>query len=212
MILRRFVAELPEGGMILVLPIASEDPTAAAQDYLDVLPELGAARVAMLNITTRAQANEEATLRLLEEAAGVLFTGGDQLRLTALLGGTAFLRRLKERYTTERFVIAGTSAGATATRGVQRSRRRAPVINDRAEMDRPGALSALYRDQLCDLLCLHVLRLANIAPGPARGGLTSRAGRKVRAFLDASLDADVGLDALAAVVGLSLSQFHRAVA
>jgi cyanophycinase len=114
MILRRFVDELPKDGMILVLPIASEEPEEAAQEYLALFRELGAARVETLNILDRHQANDEESLRLLNEAAGVLFTGGDQLRLTSLLGGTAFLRRLKERYTTERFVIAGTSAGAAA--------------------------------------------------------------------------------------------------
>lgn len=114
LILRRFVNELPAGAPILVLPIASEEPEEAAADYLSVFKELGAARVEVLSITSRQQAEDEASLQLLNEAGGVMFTGGDQLRLTALLGGTTFLRRLKERYTTERFVVAGTSAGATA--------------------------------------------------------------------------------------------------
>jgi cyanophycinase len=51
---------------------------------------------------------------MLNRADGVLFTGGDQLRLTAVLGGTALLARLNERYQREPLVVAGTSAGATA--------------------------------------------------------------------------------------------------
>jgi cyanophycinase len=51
---------------------------------------------------------------MVERAAGIMFTGGDQLRLTAMLGGTPLLRLMKERYTYEPLVIAGTSAGAAA--------------------------------------------------------------------------------------------------
>ena len=39
-----------------------------------------------------------------------MFSGGDQLRLTAIFGGTQFLQILKRRYRDENFVIAGTSA------------------------------------------------------------------------------------------------------
>jgi cyanophycinase len=132
LILRRFVEELPNGGTILVLPIAAEDPEDAARDYVTIFGELGAKRVQVLSIGTRQQAEDPASLQLLDEAAGVMFTGGDQLRLTALLGGTSFLRRLKERYTTERFVIAGTSAGATAmsTPMIYQGRNNAGILKD----------------------------------------------------------------------------------
>ena len=113
-ILQRFVNELPNKGPILVIPTASSEAEEAGREYVEIFESLGAARVEVLNIESREQANAEASLRLLEEAEGVMFTGGDQLRLTALLGGTQLQRRIKERYTHERFVIAGTSAGATA--------------------------------------------------------------------------------------------------
>ena len=114
MILRRVVEEIGGRGPVLVLPIASEEPEEAARDYLSTFRELGATGVEVLDIRSRAEAEDEKNLQLLNQAGGVMFTGGDQLRLTALLGGTTFLRRLKERYTTEQFVIAGTSAGAAA--------------------------------------------------------------------------------------------------
>ena len=113
-ILRRFVRELRGKGPVVVVPIASEEPEAAAQDYVDVFTALGVKRVEVFNASEREQAEEAAALQILDEAAGVMFTGGDQLRLTALLGGTAWLRRLKERYTHDHLVIAGTSAGAAA--------------------------------------------------------------------------------------------------
>ncbi len=113
-VLHRFVKELTLGGTVLVIPTASEAAEEAGQEYVDIFKNLGVSQVNVLNIQSREQANSEESLRLLEEAAGIMFTGGDQLRLTALLGGTKLQRRIKERYTYERFVVAGTSAGAAA--------------------------------------------------------------------------------------------------
>jgi cyanophycinase len=114
-ILRRFCEELKGNDpLVLVLPIASTVPDEAAEDYLEVFPRLGIKRVQMLDIREREEANSEATLDLINEATGFYFTGGDQLRLTALLGGTKMLLRLKERYTYDDILIAGTSAGAAA--------------------------------------------------------------------------------------------------
>ena len=58
--------------------------------------------------------NDETILKRVEEADVVMFTGGDQLRLTSILGGTRFHKILLEKYKTEEFVYAGTSAGAAA--------------------------------------------------------------------------------------------------
>jgi len=113
-ILRRFVDELRGKGPVLVVPIASQEPEAAAKDYVDIFTSLGVNRVEVFDLQDRAQAEDEAALALLDEASGIMFTGGDQLRLTAMLGGTAWLQRLQERYTYDEIVIAGTSAGATA--------------------------------------------------------------------------------------------------
>jgi cyanophycinase len=49
-----------------------------------------------------------------EDADAFFFSGGDQLLLVSLYGGTSFLTRLKERYINEKIVIGGTSAGAMA--------------------------------------------------------------------------------------------------
>ena len=43
-----------------------------------------------------------------------MFTGGDQLRLTSILGGTEFHKLLIKKYQESNFVISGTSAGAAA--------------------------------------------------------------------------------------------------
>ncbi len=43
-----------------------------------------------------------------------MFSGGNQLRLSSIFGGTEFLDVLQKRYENEDFIIAGTSAGAMA--------------------------------------------------------------------------------------------------
>ena len=45
----------------------------------------------------------------------MVFTGGDQLRLTSIFGGTKFHHLLLDKYENEDFIIAGTSAGAAAS-------------------------------------------------------------------------------------------------
>ncbi|OON68009.1 cyanophycinase [Hymenobacter sp. CRA2] len=113
-ILQRFVDELRGDGPVLVIPTASEEPVESGQDYVKVFTDLGLKRVEVLDIRSRDEVDTEENLRLLDEAAGMMFTGGDQLRLTAILGGTEFLKRIKQRYTESHFVIGGTSAGAAA--------------------------------------------------------------------------------------------------
>jgi cyanophycinase len=113
-ILQRFVDELGGKRTVVIIPTASEEPDEAAQDYLDVFTALGVEHLEVLNIQSREQANSPEALDVINRADGVLFTGGDQLRLTALLGGTAVLVGLGERYLHDPIIIAGTSAGAAA--------------------------------------------------------------------------------------------------
>jgi cyanophycinase len=67
-----------------------------------------------LHIEKREQAVEPEVLARLKAADVVMFTGGDQLRLTSILGGTAFHDIIIDKYNSEEFVYAGTSAGAAA--------------------------------------------------------------------------------------------------
>lgn len=113
-ILKRFVDELRGQGPVVIIPTASGEAEEAGQTYVRIFTELGVKRVEVLNIRTREEANTDDCLKLLDEAAGIMFTGGDQLRLTSILGGTEMIRRLKNRYAHSRIVIAGTSAGAAA--------------------------------------------------------------------------------------------------
>lgn len=98
---------------VAVIAAASSDPEQAGQDYEKVFGELGAGSVRVLKLDSRQNARDPDAAGCLQEAAVIFITGGDQLRLTSILGGTGLLEKLHERFT-EGVVLAGTSAGASA--------------------------------------------------------------------------------------------------
>ncbi len=117
-LLGRFV-ELSGGAAarIVVIATASEAPATAEQVYLQRFSEHGAGTVRALRLSCRAEANGPAAGAVLREATGVFFTGGDQERITGVLGGTAVDSLLHELVGAGRVVLAGTSAGAAMMAG-----------------------------------------------------------------------------------------------
>ncbi len=99
---------------IEIIPTASSIPEKAGIRYTEAFSSLGFKNCAVMDIRTRDRAQSQDNVQRVREAEGFLFTGGDQLRLTTILGGTDFLDILAERYLREPVVIAGTSAGAMA--------------------------------------------------------------------------------------------------
>jgi cyanophycinase len=99
---------------IEVITTASKIPREIGPEYVKALSYLGANNVAILHIEKREQASDPEVLTRLKAADVVMFTGGDQLRLTSILGGTPFDEILLEKYHNEDFIYAGTSAGAAA--------------------------------------------------------------------------------------------------
>lgn len=102
-----------ENCKISIITTATNQPEAAGDEYEKIFKRLGAGEVKVINVETRDLANEESTNNLLKGSNGVFFTGGDQLRLTSILGGTAFHKTLRELYN-DGCIIIGTSAGASA--------------------------------------------------------------------------------------------------
>jgi len=96
-----------------IITTASSIPDEVAQVYKKAFKKLGV-DISHLKITKRDEADQKKTLERLEKCNCILFSGGDQLRLCSVLGGTDFLDIARERYYTEHFVIAGTSAGAAS--------------------------------------------------------------------------------------------------
>jgi cyanophycinase len=76
------VARLVGSGKFVITAVASEEQREPSQEYDRIFRGLGIRHVHNLVIQTRAEGQEEAKLKVLDDAAGVFFTGGDQLRLT----------------------------------------------------------------------------------------------------------------------------------
>jgi len=115
-ILKRIIKESTkkELSRIEVITTASKIPREIGPEYVKAFSYLGANNVDVLYIEKREQANEPEVLERLKAADVVMFTGGDQLRLTSILGGTPFDDILIEKYRNTDFIYAGTSAGAAA--------------------------------------------------------------------------------------------------
>ena len=119
LILNRFV-ELSggENARIVVCSSPSEEAEEAAERYRKVFEEIGVAQVTGAAIEERNEADVPELLDAARQATGVFFTGGDQLRLTALIAGTHFSETIRDRLFHDGLIVAGTSAGAAAMSGV----------------------------------------------------------------------------------------------
>ena len=111
-VLARFVAVSGgDAADIVVIPTASRLHETGPR-YEQLFKELGAARVSVMDFDTRRDCQEPNRLQRLEEATGIFFTGGNQLRLTTLLGGTPVATVIRRRNAAG-VTVGGTSAGAS---------------------------------------------------------------------------------------------------
>lgn len=110
-ILQRFV-ELCGGkeAYIVIIPTASQlDDTGT--NYETVFHDLGVKKAVSISVNSREEANNDDYLAELEKATGIFITGGNQLRLSTILGGTPVAQLIRKRNAAG-VHIAGTSAGA----------------------------------------------------------------------------------------------------
>jgi cyanophycinase len=112
-ILRKFL-ELAGGpdAKILIVPVASDYPEFAADVYTQAFRNLGVTNPRVLRVTSRQDAFNADPEELLNGVTGVFISGGDQMRLTSIVGGTRFAERLRHMVRESDIVLAGTSAGA----------------------------------------------------------------------------------------------------
>lgn len=98
-------------GRILVMTVATNEPEAAAEKYNHLFRSRGIKHVDTLDVSARKHAYSKRSIKKIERADAIFFTGGDQLNITTLLGGSplgdAIVTRTKTGVT-----IVGTSAGA----------------------------------------------------------------------------------------------------
>jgi cyanophycinase len=99
---------------LIVCAAATEDPTGSLRNYQAIFEKIGVADVVGAPFADRCEGEDPKLLEQLERATGVFMIGGDQLRITSLIAGTPFDRRMRERFEQERLLVAGTSAGAAA--------------------------------------------------------------------------------------------------
>jgi cyanophycinase len=97
-----------------VITSASSIPEEVGAAYLNAFGKLGNTHVNLMHIKNREDARKQEYIERIRKCDGVMFTGGNQLRLTSIFGGTEIISILHDRYLHEDFVIAGTSAGAMA--------------------------------------------------------------------------------------------------
>jgi len=115
-ILRRIIRESKhnEDSHIEVITTASVIPREVGPEYVKAFEYLKAKNVGLMHIERREQCSDPEILRRIKAADVVMFTGGDQLRLTSILGGTQLHDIILDKFKNEDFIYAGTSAGAAA--------------------------------------------------------------------------------------------------
>ena len=111
-VLTRVVQEIGKTEFkVAVITTASREPEQRGRDYRQAFSTLGASGVEILHIKNRAQANDKSLAKTLEGVDLIFLTGGDQLRLTSILGGSKILETIQGCLEAG-VLIAGTSAGA----------------------------------------------------------------------------------------------------
>jgi cyanophycinase len=103
---------------IIICSSPSENPEEKVDTYGALFEKLGVAEVIAAPVTDRREADTPELLAAVKRATAVFFTGGDQLRLTALVAGTDFCEGIRSRLYGDGLIVAGTSAGAAAMSSV----------------------------------------------------------------------------------------------
>lgn len=100
---------------IVVIPTASSIPVEIGENYIKAFTTLGCKNIHILDIRSREDAEHKDSITRIEQADCVMFSGGNQAKISKFIGDTSLYELLRRRYINdEGFVIAGTSAGAMA--------------------------------------------------------------------------------------------------
>lgn len=96
---------------VAVVTAATESPDETAAEYIEIFKKCGAKTARHVRAASRAEASKPENIEAIEQATGAFFTGGDQLHITSLIGGTELHQTLMNRYQKD-LLVGGTSAGA----------------------------------------------------------------------------------------------------
>lgn len=100
--------------IIEIITTASNYPEEAGKAYFRAFSKDSHHSVGLMHVSTREQATDVSLLKRITAADVIFFTGGDQLRITSVLGGSPIEKEILRRYEQEYCIIAGSSAGASA--------------------------------------------------------------------------------------------------
>jgi cyanophycinase len=96
---------------VLIMTVATDDPEDAENRYKEVFDRLKFKNFDAVNVADRSEAYDEDLLEKVKNATGLYFTGGNQLHVTALTGGTPLHQLILDKFNSG-LTIGGTSAGA----------------------------------------------------------------------------------------------------
>ena len=98
---------------IEIITTASSLPDEMNKMYSAAFKKIGFREIGFMKIESKTEARDPVFAERISSAHAVLFTGGDQFTLAALIGGTDVMHAIIQRYTDDKdFIVAGTSAGA----------------------------------------------------------------------------------------------------
>ncbi len=98
---------------LVIISTASSDPDKAGKKYSFIFNTFGIDTY-VISAVKREEADREKYAKIIRESGGVFFTGGNQMRLTSIIGGTEIHYAIAEKMKEEDFIVIGTSAGAAA--------------------------------------------------------------------------------------------------
>jgi cyanophycinase len=111
-ILKEFIRLAGEAkARIVIMTVATDKPEEYADEYRKVFKKLGVDNVRAVDVSHRKDVHDRKALEIIEQATAIFFTGGDQLHITSLMGGTEMQELIRRKYE-EGTVVGGTSAGA----------------------------------------------------------------------------------------------------
>src|SRR3954454_19572499 len=111
-VILREVARRLDGGKLVLATVASHEPEGYFEAYQKAFSDLGVTDLVELYVKDRAETLDPAKLRLFDGAAGVFFSGGDQLPISSQIGDTPIEQRVREIHDSGG-LVAGPSAGAS---------------------------------------------------------------------------------------------------
>ena len=106
------VARRVRGGKLVLATVASHHPEGYFDEYQEAFADLDVGELVELYVEDRAEAGDREKLRVLDDAAGIFFSGGDQLRITSQIGDSGIEAKVRSLYR-RGGLVAGTSAGAS---------------------------------------------------------------------------------------------------